>query len=91
MIWWVGITNDAYYAYLKRLGIKAEKEREGKAYLTEAIVERSEDVVPLPPGTTVSPASTRPYWAEHILICQNLKLGLEWNGESWDDAMTHAK
>lgn len=32
----LGIKKDAYYAYLKHLGIKAEKDHEGKAYLTEA-------------------------------------------------------
>ena len=32
----IGIKKDAYYAYLKHLGIKAEKDQEGKAYLTEA-------------------------------------------------------
>ena len=31
----LGIKKDAYYAYLKHLGIKAEKDSEGKAYLTE--------------------------------------------------------
>lgn len=31
----IGIKKDAYYAYLKHLGIKAEKDHEGKAYLTE--------------------------------------------------------
>jgi hypothetical protein len=31
----LGIKKDAYYAYLKYLGIKAEKDLEGKAYLTD--------------------------------------------------------
>lgn len=32
----LGIKKDAYYAYLKHLDIKAEKDSEGKAFLTEA-------------------------------------------------------
>lgn len=32
----LGIKKDAYYAYLKHLGIKASKDPEGKSYLTEA-------------------------------------------------------
>ncbi|CAN5625119.1 hypothetical protein BH23CYA1_BH23CYA1_07170 [soil metagenome] len=32
----LGIKKDAYYAYLKHLGFKAEKDLEGKAYLNEA-------------------------------------------------------
>ncbi|MEM9486908.1 MAG: hypothetical protein AAGA83_24815, partial [Cyanobacteria bacterium P01_F01_bin.116] len=31
----LGIKKDAYYAYLKQLGIKAEKDSDGKAFLTE--------------------------------------------------------
>ncbi|MBW4523345.1 MAG: hypothetical protein KME16_27215 [Scytolyngbya sp. HA4215-MV1] len=31
----LGIKKDVYYAYLKYLGIKAEKDLEGKAYLTD--------------------------------------------------------
>ena len=31
----LGIKKDAYYAYLKHLGIKAEKDTKGKAFLTE--------------------------------------------------------
>ena len=31
----LGIKKDTYYGYLKHLGIKAEKDSEGKAYLTE--------------------------------------------------------
>ena len=34
----LGIKKDAYYAYLKHLGIKAEKDGNGKAFLTEAQV-----------------------------------------------------
>ena len=32
----LGIKKDAYYAYLKHLGIKAEKGSDGKVFLTEA-------------------------------------------------------
>ena len=32
----IGIKKDAYYAYLKHLGITAEKDSNGKAFLTEA-------------------------------------------------------
>ncbi len=32
----LGIKKDAYYAYLKQLGITAEKDSNGKAFLTEA-------------------------------------------------------
>ena len=32
----LGIKKDAYYAYLKHLGITAEKDLNGKAFLTEA-------------------------------------------------------
>lgn len=31
----LGIKKDAYYSYLKHLGIKAEKDSDGKAFLTE--------------------------------------------------------
>ena len=32
----LGIKKDAYYAYLKHLGIKAQKDSTNRAYLTEA-------------------------------------------------------
>jgi hypothetical protein len=31
----LGIKKDAYYAYLKHLGIKASKDAEGRSYLTD--------------------------------------------------------